>query len=518
MSIFGQVWLWSLLAFFVGVLVSWLVLLRPVRRRVRDLEDQLVKAHADAARTPVNAGATGTAVLPPAPAETPAWRPDEAAPTELLHQPVGRGFEPEAEYEAEYRTAPEPVTDDEVDEAFARADAEETGLLGLADYRAAEQTTVAGFAALDGAIAAEPGHARSEPGTVDAGFAGGSIVEPEEPGYLAEPDYLTSAADRVPAEQSGVDPDYLAAEQATVEPGFAEIAPEESTVDSDVVAGNGFSGFSSDEPVANGDAPVHEESTTDSRDQSDYHAAEYLVPEEESGSGYHRAPEPEPSVVEHQPSSAGVEPDEPVSLFQPAARPADPAPEPDWFGGGAAAERSPFEEPAPVGHLEESVPTDHLRPAEGGRGEPEPEPVDDGAPGLPKRRRRESPRGGFDAPRPIQPSMRPVERRDPELTGAHSGSLFEPAVRPNQVQQAAPPEPSPAHRGAVDAVPPGPFGPGSAMPRPGGGRPADGFSVKASVTALRYCTDESAQFPKMVAEVWFRTAADAERVGFRPLH
>jgi hypothetical protein len=55
------------------------------------------------------------------------------------------------------------------------------------------------------------------------------------------------------------------------------------------------------------------------------------------------------------------------------------------------------------------------------------------------------------------------------------------------------------------------------MPRPGGGRPGDGFEVKASVTALRYCTEESAQFPKMVAEVWFRTAEDAERVGFRPL-
>ena len=66
-------------------------------------------------------------------------------------------------------------------------------------------------------------------------------------------------------------------------------------------------------------------------------------------------------------------------------------------------------------------------------------------------------------------------------------------------------------------VPSGPFGPGSAMPLPGGGRPSPDFSVKASVTALRYCTDGSAQFPQMVAEVWFRTPADAERVGFRPV-
>jgi hypothetical protein len=55
------------------------------------------------------------------------------------------------------------------------------------------------------------------------------------------------------------------------------------------------------------------------------------------------------------------------------------------------------------------------------------------------------------------------------------------------------------------------------MPRPGGGRPAEEFTVKASVTALRYCTAQSPQFARMVAEVWFLTTADAERVGFRPL-
>ncbi len=137
---------------------------------------------------------------------------------------------------------------------------------------------------------------------------------------------------------------------------------------------------------------------------------------------------------------------------------------------------------------------------------------------LPKRQPRGVVRGGFDAPQPIQPSMRTVERREPDLSGGHSGSLFEPSVQPNQAAAAVvAPEPPPARQAAGDSVPPGPFGPGSAMPRPGGGSPSDAFAVKASVTALRYCTEESAQFPKMVAEVWFRTAEDAERVGFRPL-
>ena len=55
------------------------------------------------------------------------------------------------------------------------------------------------------------------------------------------------------------------------------------------------------------------------------------------------------------------------------------------------------------------------------------------------------------------------------------------------------------------------------MPLPGGNSPSGEYRVKASVTALRYCSPESPRFDRTVAEVWFRTVADAERVGFRPL-
>ncbi|MBB3662237.1 hypothetical protein FB384_001141 [Prauserella sediminis] len=203
---------------------------------------------------------------------------------------------------------------------------------------------------------------------------------------------------------------------------------------------------------------------------------------------------------------------------------------------------------------------------------------------LPKRTPRQRPPGGFDAPKPIQPSMRAITRREPDTGAQQSGSLFEPtspgdsassepAAEPatdvaSQTGQ-APPEsqqltkfvtPSGqvptgdeavsgqltsdeagAHeagagqagavQGSVSAegadtggadgadaeARPGPFGPGSAMPLPGGGSPSPEFTVKASVTALRYVTDASPQYPRMVAEVWFRSPADAERVGFRPL-
>jgi hypothetical protein len=141
---------------------------------------------------------------------------------------------------------------------------------------------------------------------------------------------------------------------------------------------------------------------------------------------------------------------------------------------------------------------------------------------LPKRQPRSTPPSSFEPPRP---SMRSIERREPVADeGGRSGSLFEPAVRPNTAAgaHAVAPEPvlspPPARTPVPDgSIPPGPFGPGSAMPRPGGGRPSDEFAVKASVTALRYCTEDSVQFGRMVAEVWFRSPADAERVGFRPL-
>ncbi len=149
--------------------------------------------------------------------------------------------------------------------------------------------------------------------------------------------------------------------------------------------------------------------------------------------------------------------------------------------------------------------------------------ADDGTP-LPKRQRGATNRirGGFEPPRPIQPSVRPVARRTPQnLDAVSSGSLFEPAdpSPPSSGGELAGRQPPPArsHDVAEGRPASGPFGPGSAMPLADGSRPGPGFTVKASVTALRYCTQDSPQFPRMVAEVWFAGAADAERVGFRPL-
>jgi hypothetical protein len=421
MSIFGQVWLWSLAAFFVGVLLTWLVLVLPLRKSVRKLESSLAQAHADAARTPANAAGL-------------------AAPgTEVFARP-----EPRPEARPQSRPEPEP----------ARQETSYPGTL----------------------VAPAPYNRDEVHDDIDEDFA--ELDSQVPPGTHPDPD------DSFRPEPEP-DASYRASETQFL-------------------------------------TPVGEP-----EDEDPYRAAatEYLAPEDE----------PEPATPALSRLERQLDPEPAAgSLFRP---PGEDAPPPDWFDHEQPSERSAFEEPMErtrylaVGgeQAEEAEEVEVDEPEDvpqyafagddtGTNGELDvpPETPAEATQVLPKRQPREALRGGFEAPQPIQPSMRTVERRETDHSGAHSGSLFEPSVQPNQAAQVAP-EPPPAREAAGDAVPPGPFGPGSAMPRPGGGRPGDGFEVKASVTALRYCTDESAQFPKMVAEVWFRTAEDAERVGFRPL-
>ncbi|MDT7724325.1 MAG: hypothetical protein QOI21_901 [Actinomycetota bacterium] len=408
MSIFGQVWLWSLLAFVIGALLTWLVLVLPAHKRVRSLESQLAAAHAEAAR--------------------PAAKPREATNTSYLDQV----------------TSIEPIVQPYVER--------------------------------------EP-YVESEP--VMASQAETTSYLPPMRQEYGDPEPYVQAEARS-------DHEYLEQEYVPQDVEDREIeAWTEDRIDGDPA------------PQA-----------------VDFPATEYIR-QIEAEPEVEPEPEPEP---EFDPEPEPVA-HEPASLFQPEPLPAGYQPDTNWFERELVPERSPFQEPAGPDFFEEPEVTE-TEPAYAFASEEREESSDEMAPVdstqvLPKRQRRESPRGGFDPPQPIQPSMRAIERREPnsDLTGTHSGSLFEPAVQPGQYgMPAAAPEPPPARDPIpADSVPPGPFGPGSAMPRPGGGRPADEFGVKASVTALRYCTEESPQFPRMVAEVWFRTTADAERVGFRPL-
>lgn len=104
-------------------------------------------------------------------------------------------------------------------------------------------------------------------------------------------------------------------------------------------------------------------------------------------------------------------------------------------------------------------------------------------------------------------------------------ALFEPIVPAGDGPPVPPPPhrvraatPAPARASAQAPAPTagrGPFGPGSAMPGPGGTAPSPEYTVKASASAMRYCTQESDSYERTMAEVWFLSAADAERAGFR---
>ncbi|OXM47825.1 hypothetical protein CFP71_34080 [Amycolatopsis thailandensis] len=472
MSIFGQVWLWSLLAFVVGALLTWLVLVIPARKRVRELESSLATAHAEKSRLPagVSLGAGAAAV---------------AGGTAYLTKPSHDELDEEFAAAEEPRPAyPETLTEQEPAPSQWTEPVEEQAPEPVRDVREdfVEET------------APEP--------------TATQIFEPAEPVQALEPSEPVEPQTFEPEDE--YEAEYRTAPQPDLEP---DSDPETAAERTQFIPA----------------AQLEPEPEPESQPENPYAAAatEYLQPaskldveaEPEPLLPPEPLPEPQPVLpgegpyrsrleIQLDPEGAETQP-EPVSLFSPASRvETEQAPvETSWFEREEALHDDP---PAYAFGSDEE--------AKAGLLESEPETPAEATQVLPKRTPRGAVRGGFEPPQPIQPSMRAIERREPELSGGQSGSLFEPAVQPGDAMPA--PEPPPARQAAApvsESVPPGPFGPGSAMPRPGGGRPADDFAVKASVTALRYCTEESPQFPKMVAEVWFRSAADAERVGFRPL-
>jgi uncharacterized protein YccT (UPF0319 family) len=59
-----------------------------------------------------------------------------------------------------------------------------------------------------------------------------------------------------------------------------------------------------------------------------------------------------------------------------------------------------------------------------------------------------------------------------------------------------------------------PYGPGSAKALAGGAAPSNDFTVKGKVASKLFHTKESANFGRLKADVWFKTAQDAEKAGF----
>ncbi|MEV0676518.1 hypothetical protein AB0I60_08340 [Actinosynnema sp. NPDC050436] len=78
-SLFGQVWLWSLLSFVAGVALTWLVLVRPAKKELEELEERLLTSPRPApVATPV------APVAAPAQDEYDDWPRDPTSPVDSL--------------------------------------------------------------------------------------------------------------------------------------------------------------------------------------------------------------------------------------------------------------------------------------------------------------------------------------------------------------------------------------------------------------------------------------------------
>ena len=60
----------------------------------------------------------------------------------------------------------------------------------------------------------------------------------------------------------------------------------------------------------------------------------------------------------------------------------------------------------------------------------------------------------------------------------------------------------------------GPFGPNSAKPKADGSAPSGDYTVKGNADSMLFHTTDSPYYTRTKAEVWFKTAADAEEAGF----
>ncbi|WP_193441277.1 sunset domain-containing protein [Actinosynnema sp. ALI-1.44] len=452
MQIFGQVWLWSLGSFLLGVLFTWLLLVNPARKRVTELEEAATRQPLEPRDARENHLPTRVAepVRQPGVNETDRFlddlfdapKPPVAQPPLLPPPPPPSGSPPPTATLFQPLAAPPEVQAEPRPQSFS----------SRLDPVAPPEPPIPDES--DTELSDTPFREFTESTTVFVPPAG--VLIPEKP------------------ESAGPGDDWFAKEEDP-DPHLITDVDDDEQVDA---SGTIFTQHTTpipDEVIRSLDNENHEpapEPAHAHEQPEPAHSYEQAQPAH-SYESQDTAPEPAHSYVSSEP--------EPTHHYdsQPSAPEATYSYEPEPARHVDAQESLA----APVQHYEAHVPAaeavHHYEPEL-----PEPEIE------LTQR---------FEAP----PAAAPQE----DL----GRSLFEPVVP--VAEQAAAAES--AAQG--EFVPPGPFGPGSAMPLPGGGAPAPEFGVKASVTALRYCTQDNPQFDRIVAEVWFRTPSDAERVGFRVL-
>lgn len=471
MPIFGQVWLWSLLAFLIGALLMWVLVVLPIRKRIYALERRLATIRAESA-----SGASTSAPERPVGAPAPPAAPPP--PTRSTSQPAivpGFGdFDSQDEIRAESLTRAYAMPG--ILDAPPSEDAEERGALRLSPDTAPPASE-------------PPGEA-----TEYLGSSGTPLVAPRQAPDAASHGWFEDERDPVlPAPRS---------DQHLVDDADAGDEDERGTI---------FTQRTMPIPVdlirQLDETGKAEAATTPAEDAS---LVDDLEDEPEEAPPAAEEPAPQPSfsgadtvVVRRNGVHSQPEPEpEPEPEYTPEPTPEPVAPErQDERIALVANNKNTMR--APIIELNKPLELDR-----------QPSSLPKRIPSKPQHRHP----FGVQTVSPAVTTPAPVAA-DPDTGSERMRSLFEPVIPAESTGQQAAVLPPPHRLQSTDSRPsaPGPFGPGSAMPLPGGASPSPEFTVKASVTALRYCTPESPQFGKTVAEVWFRSASDAERVGFRPV-
>ncbi|HEV7646835.1 MAG TPA: hypothetical protein VGP26_01620 [Actinophytocola sp.] len=491
MPIFGQVWLWSSLAFLLGAFLCWVLVARPARRRVGELEDELVGRHR---RAPMSD------------------RPSPAA----RHRALDDEYD---EYEASrgdrYGDRPSLLPDlpEEPPEPLTRAYALPTRAPGETNRPGPLSSPFGGIGAPAEVDRTDTELADSPETTQYLPFSAGSLgtgkleAPPEIPSQPGGRGWFDSEA-----EQKGEPLEAI-----------SRLAPDASTgldrllVDDEAEA----------PPVQRGGGTIFTEHTHPI-------PGEMIRQIDEAGKVAARTDEPADALVDDLADEDAGSRAEQTLESGPAATPRASVP---GIAPGPEVTSQPRLDAEPTG----------TAPAYGAQGQTEVMPAatfgssTEVAPASGQRSGAETSRRGTDEPNAMpgvtarQPasSSNPLPKRVPGKPRGHTPFGVQTSPTSAPADPAAPAaEPAralfepivPAEDNPV--VPPphvvrgngrSPFGPGSAMPLPGGASPSPEFTIKASVSALRYCTPESPQFGRTVAEVWFKTSADAERVGFRPV-
>jgi len=549
MPIFGQVWLWSSLAFLLGALLCWLLVARPARSRVGELENQLATR---ARRQPFERAAE------------PGRRQDAQAPTEA---DFVRGMVPGLG----------DAHGDDSSEYLTRAYALPRDAAPPMQPMPPDRGRLAPYAGPFGEPAPEPQPyepEQSQPfSAFDGGFDGGS-----DRGLVAPPE-----TDVTDTELAGHQPPAAATQYIDVSAGSLTAPPEVPVMSpppsdrgwfDDELDGDAAEQAPEDQPALprNRHVMAAPESDGDSRlvdDEADIgsvlgvdgvgggaeqerHEPRSAIEDDrddDGGTVFTQRTRPIPGELIRQIDEAGQEeaarseqsdgfvddlaedPGEDETDRRERTVESEPVASVSGASNGLAGPEpeviAPPELPqeqtevvtavrATASELPRRVPSNSkMTPGVAVRVEPTPNALPKRVPGKPRHQVPFGVQPQESEPAPVAAASTVTEAAAPAPEVESSRSLFEPIV-PADEGAAVPPPPH-RLRQANGAGGRGPFGPGSAMPLPGGASPSPEFTIKASVAALRYCAPESPQFGRTVAEVWFRTAADAERVGFRPV-